>query len=103
MLPDQRLVIHLVDVIARKGQHENAPQLRIDAIRQCNIDDPVDSAKGYGGLGAISRKRKQTLALAARQQANHRVARYRMNAHELSLEAYRDLMGRALVPRRNVL
>src|SRR5207249_4905047 len=62
-------------------QHKDPPQLRVNTIREGDIDDSVDAAEMHGWLGAVSGKRIQPLALTTGQQANQRVARDRMDAH----------------------
>ena len=43
----------------------NSLQLRVDAVGQSEVDDPIDSSKRNGGLCSMLRQRIKALALAA--------------------------------------
>ena len=61
------------------GKHANGIDIRIDAIGQRKIDDPVLTAKGYGGLCHAVCKYAETAALAASQQHGY----YFLSDHKL--------------------
>jgi hypothetical protein len=48
-------------------EHKNAAQPAVQAIREREVDDPVNAAKGHGGLGPVACQRAQPRALASRQ------------------------------------
>src|SRR6516225_2592726 len=48
------------------GDHENAAQVRVHAVRKSDIDNAIDAAERHGWLGAITRERKKTLARPSR-------------------------------------
>ena len=47
------------------GQHQDLADLRIDAVAEGEIDDPVDGAEGHRGLGPQVRERAQALPHSA--------------------------------------
>jgi len=47
------------------GENKNATKIRIDAVRERDVDDAVESAERNGGLGAIAGERPETFALAS--------------------------------------
>ena len=55
------------------GEDANSLQLRVDAVGKGEIDDAVDAAERYRGLGAMFRQRIEPLALAPRQDQRKRV------------------------------
>ena len=55
---------------------EDAPQSRIDAVAQREIDDAVGPAEEHGGLRAVSREGVQALAGASRQQYDQRIVEH---------------------------
>jgi len=46
------------------GEDENAAEIRIDAVREGDVDDAIESAKRHGRLGAIASERPEAFALA---------------------------------------
>jgi hypothetical protein len=54
-------------------QYKYPAQAGIDTVRQCDIDDTVDAAEGYGRLGSVSRKRVQSLAGTSGQEADQNI------------------------------
>ena len=45
------------------GKDEDAAEVRIDAIGQCDVNDAVERAERNGGLGAVTGQRPKTLPL----------------------------------------
>jgi hypothetical protein len=46
-------------------QHEHAPEFAVEAVRQREVDDPVEAAEGDGRLGPVAGERFESGALAA--------------------------------------
>src|SRR5712691_1585824 len=46
------------------GEDENAAEIRIDAVREGDVDDAVESAERNGRLGAVASERPEAFALA---------------------------------------
>ena len=55
------------------GGDEDAPQPRIDGIREHEVDDAVGAAEVDGGLGALARQRREALPRAAREHDDQRI------------------------------
>src|SRR6266542_4968925 len=51
-------------------EHKHLEDIRVDAIRNSDIDEPVFAAYRYGGLGPFLREWKQTLSCTTTE--NHR-------------------------------
>jgi hypothetical protein len=54
------------------GQDDDVGDVRVDAVRQGEIDDPVLATERHRGLRALLRKDREPLALAARKDHRHR-------------------------------
>ena len=48
-------------------EDEDAAQIAVQAVRERDVDDPIDAAKRHGGFGAVASERPEALALAASQ------------------------------------
>ena len=73
------------DVIVQRarvvlGQDDDVGDVRVDAVRQREVDDPVLAAERDGRLRAHRREDRQALALAAREDHRHRPLHDRMLA-----------------------
>ena len=57
--------------VQRRGielcEHEDAPDISVQAVADRNIDEPVAAADRHRGLGSMMRERKQSRSLAAAQ------------------------------------
>src|SRR6266851_3648472 len=47
------------------GEDENAAEIRIDAVREGDVDDAIECAERNSGLGAVASERPEALALAS--------------------------------------
>src|SRR5712664_4354376 len=47
------------------GENENAAEIRIDAVREGDVDDAIESTERNSGLGAVASERPEALALAS--------------------------------------
>ena len=65
-------------------ENEHTAQVAVEAVREGDVDDAVNGAKGHGGLGAIARQRPQALALAASQEHANRIFHQGHNQPSLS-------------------
>ena len=54
------------------GQHDDVVDVRVDAVRQREVDDPVLAAERHGRLGALLGQDREALALAAGEDHRHR-------------------------------
>ncbi len=52
-------------------QHQHAAQATVDAVREGEIDDAVDSPERHGRLRTVSRERFESRPLAPRQDQRH--------------------------------
>ena len=55
-------------------QHEDAPQIAVDAVGKGDVDNAVEAAERNGGLGAVARQRPQPFALTSGEQHSDGVA-----------------------------
>jgi hypothetical protein len=65
---DQRLGLVL-------GEHRDAPQLRVDAVRQREVDRPIAAAERHRGLRLARREATEPASGAAREHERHRLVR----------------------------
>ena len=54
------------------GQDDDVVDVRVDAVREREIDDPVLAAERHGRLGTLLGEDREALALAAREDHRHR-------------------------------
>ena len=54
------------------GQDDDVVDVRVDAVRQREVDDPVLAAERHGRLGPLLRQDREALALAAGEDHRHR-------------------------------
>jgi hypothetical protein len=50
------------------GEDEDPADVRVDAVGQREVDDPIGAAKRYGWFGQVPRERVKALTGASRQQ-----------------------------------
>ncbi len=54
------------------GQHDDVVDVRVDAVGQREVDDPVLAAEGHRRLGPLLGEDREAFALAAREDHRHR-------------------------------
>jgi len=59
------------------SEDKNTAERRIDAIRESDIDDAIQSAKGDSGLGTVSGERPESFALPTREENSKGIAHIR--------------------------
>ena len=65
------VVVERARVVLRQDDHVR--DVRVHAVGQGEVDDPVLAAERDGGLGALLRQDREPLALASRQDHRHRL------------------------------
>ena len=68
--PEPDVVVERARVVL--GQDDDVVDVRVDAVRQREVDDPVLAAERDGRLGALLGQDRQALALAAGKDHRHR-------------------------------
>jgi hypothetical protein len=48
------------------GQNVNPPQFRVETVRQSDVDDAIDPAKGYGRFSAVAGERVEAFSCSSR-------------------------------------
>src|SRR5229473_1873381 len=59
------------------GEDENAAEIRIDAVREGDVDDAIESAERNSGFGAVASERPEALALASSKENYDGIAHVR--------------------------
>src|SRR4051812_12824416 len=83
-----REAIGLRDVLVERcgvvlREHEDTQYVRVDAVREGDVYEPVLAAQGYGGLRALMRQRRQARARAAAEYNRENVRPLRSHRSHL--------------------